>query len=170
MSEDRRRQMFSLQQRGNSRFPGWSQVGDVFITKLVTVAGRMECSGMLWSRRCAWLLEIFKWATWIEFWGNYISSHAKMWPVVMRWGDWGWVANIPQGSMTLGWGGGGKGPRKPWPGAWGPFSWFRKLHKISTGSPSRTRSKIRRPLRGRFRASSRLVTNPPNRVCEERTW
>lgn len=56
------------------------------------------------------------------------------------------------------WGGGGKGHQKPWPGSWGPFSWFRKLHEISTGGPSRAWLKIKRPLWGRFRASSRLVT------------
>ena len=36
------------------------------------------------------------------------------------------------------WGGGGRDHQVPRPASWGPFSWFRKLHEISTGSASRT--------------------------------
>ena len=51
------------------------------------------------------------------------------------------------------WGGGGKDHQTPWPASWGPFSWFRKLHEISTGSSSR----IQLNSRGQFGAYSEWI-------------
>lgn len=74
-------------------------------------------------------MEVFiKWATWIECWEGMIPSKAKLCPVVMRRGGSRWAISFPQVSVPLVVG----------PASWGPFSWFGKLHEISTGGSSRT--------------------------------